>query len=659
MRIARILLIGCFGLLIFPNLTGQITPHEAAALMKKGINLGNTLEPPYEGDWGNPPAREYYFDLYRQAGFDAVRIPVRWDRHTGYSAPYQVDADWMDRVEEVVDWGLERDLYIIINAHHEEWIKEDYTNPSYRARFDSIWSQIAVRFQDKSEKLLFEIINEPMGLTKEQNEEVHRRVLSIIRKHNPTRIVIVQGHNWGGADELMEMVVPEDDYLMGSFHTYDPWPLGLNGYGPFGPAEIADLEEKFDAVKSWSVQSNIPAFLGEFGCHKDAEYNKRMQFYKTYMELAEEYELPFFVWDDGGNFRIMERETSGWNDIKDVLIYTTLHSPANPSVAVDQDTLIRLTWMNPVNDYDSILIQRRFSHTGFSTIAVLSPDAISFIDTGGIPNFYHYYRIVARYTADSTIHSHPVRILLPKYVPGERGLFLGEPLQIPGTIEAEDFDTGGEGIAYHDSEDINLPGKYRPDEGVDIYDRLGEGYHIGNALPGEWYEYTVDVERDGVYLLEVHLAALQDGGTFMIDIGEVSTDTLTSVSSGSWLTTTTVSHTMELQAGIQILRFTVVDEPQFNFDKMVVTLNTVGAGTIQAEPEIRIYVNPHRQLVIKTVGSTVSGPIRIFDIQGRTISSIPDPEPGATATTVSIPSGIYLVQVPSGPNIYTRKVLVK
>ena len=134
----------------------QLSPQEAILSMQKGINLGNTLEPPLEGGWNNPKAQEYYFDLYKQAGFDCVRIPVRWDEHTQDSYPYNIDLSWLQRVEEVVDWGLQRGLFIVINAHHDDWIKQNYSNASYRARFDSIWSQISVRFRDKSEKLIFE-----------------------------------------------------------------------------------------------------------------------------------------------------------------------------------------------------------------------------------------------------------------------------------------------------------------------------------------------------------------------------------------------------------------------------------------------------------------------------------------------------------------------
>jgi aryl-phospho-beta-D-glucosidase BglC (GH1 family) len=123
---------------------GQVTPEEAVAQMRRGINMGNTLEPPYEGDWA-PKAREYYFDMYRDAGFDVVRVPVRWDEHTSYSSPYTIQESWMDRVEQIVDWALERDLYVVINAHHEDWIKENYEDKNLRDRFDSIWSQVATR----------------------------------------------------------------------------------------------------------------------------------------------------------------------------------------------------------------------------------------------------------------------------------------------------------------------------------------------------------------------------------------------------------------------------------------------------------------------------------------------------------------------------------
>ena len=101
----------------------QITPAEAVSQMGRGINLGNTLEPPTEGGWNNPAAKESYFDDYVEAGFTTVRIPVTWDKHTAANSPYIVDASWLNRVEEIVEWGLERDMFVIINAHHEGWLR--------------------------------------------------------------------------------------------------------------------------------------------------------------------------------------------------------------------------------------------------------------------------------------------------------------------------------------------------------------------------------------------------------------------------------------------------------------------------------------------------------------------------------------------------------
>ena len=177
---------------------GQLSPHEAISMMTRGINLGNTHEPPYEAGWNNPKAQEYYFEMYKEAGFNFVRIPVRWDNYTLKNAPYTVTDAWLDRIEQVAEWGLSRGLIVVINSHHDDWIKNTYAQQTSRDRFDSIWSQISVRFQDKPENLIFEVLNEPYGLTKAQNDDMHGRILSIIRKTNPTRLVIFQGHNWGG-----------------------------------------------------------------------------------------------------------------------------------------------------------------------------------------------------------------------------------------------------------------------------------------------------------------------------------------------------------------------------------------------------------------------------------------------------------------------------
>lgn len=98
----------------------------------RGVNMGNALEAPEEGDWG-VEIKEEYFDLIREAGFDSVRIPVRWSAHAAEKAPYTIDPQFFTRVDEVVNWALERDLQVVLNVHHYE---EMATGPSgHRERF--------------------------------------------------------------------------------------------------------------------------------------------------------------------------------------------------------------------------------------------------------------------------------------------------------------------------------------------------------------------------------------------------------------------------------------------------------------------------------------------------------------------------------------------
>lgn len=307
---------------------GPLRAEDAVRRMGRGINLGNTLEPPLEGGWNNPAAEEYYFDDYKAAGFHCVRVPVRWDEHTDKKPPYHVDEKWMNRVEQVVEWGLKRDLFVIINAHHEEWIKKEYSNEKLRERFDCIWQQISERFKDKPETLLFEIINEPKGLGIPEVNELNERILKIIRKTNPARIVIFSGNEWGGYVPLMQATVPKDPYLIGTFHAYEPGRFAFDAKGEWGTDnDKAFVKAMFEKVSQWSRKTDVPVLLGEFGAVRKCDPESRKKFYAFYVQQALGHGFAFTVWDDGGDFRIYKRKDRTWNGIKDILINTPAVAP--------------------------------------------------------------------------------------------------------------------------------------------------------------------------------------------------------------------------------------------------------------------------------------------------------------------------------------------
>lgn len=552
------------------QVSAQLTSAEINAGIGRGINLGNTLESETEGSWGNGLTKEYFFDDYKAAGFTSVRIPIRWDKHTSNTSPYKIDEVWMKRVEQIVDWGLDRGLYIVMNSHHDDWIKTGYTNPNNIARFDSIWSQVSVYFKGKSEKLLFEMINEPNGLTLAQVNELNKRILSIIRKTNPNRTVLYSGHNYAGASEMMAASIPNDPYLIGYFHSYDPWSFAGESKGTWGSAERNAMKTRFNTIQAWSEKNQIPVTLNEFGAMWDCDYNSRMYFYAAYTEEALNHNFSFNVWDDGGWFKIYQRAQRDWNDIKDILINTSSASPTLLKLEVVQDSLYQLSWTNRSQNKDSIFIERRKDIGSFTRIAALTPDQSIFTDQNLEIGATYYYKVIDHYNSSIDIPSYPISIYT---IPFLRSPFHGEAIGIPGTIEAEDYDIGGEALTYHDSDPGNTPGAYRPDEGVDVQART-DGYHVGYVELGEWLEYTINVAEAGKYNISTHLASVEGNGKMSLKFGTSSSFTLVAPATGNWNTYQTVDREVSLKAGEQILRLTITALPAFNIDKIEISTKT-------------------------------------------------------------------------------------
>jgi endoglucanase len=307
---------------------GAISPQAAVAAMGIGINMGNTLDAPREGDWALP-AQAHYFKDYEKAGFDHVRVPITWDAHTAKTSPYAVDGEFMDRVEQVVDWALAQGYYVIINAHHEAWLKQQYAEAANRVRFDVIWTQISRRFQNKSPRLLFEILNEPEGMTTAQVNELNARVLDIIRASNPQRLVVFSGNGFTSVDRLLEAAVPDDDYLIGNFHSYDPWEFAGQCTRSWGSqADIDALADIYQRAHHWSQENNVPVMVNEFGAaHYDylqpdnvCDQTSRLAYLQAHVNLASEKGFAATVWDDGGSFVIYHRADGSWEAEKDTLV---------------------------------------------------------------------------------------------------------------------------------------------------------------------------------------------------------------------------------------------------------------------------------------------------------------------------------------------------
>jgi aryl-phospho-beta-D-glucosidase BglC (GH1 family) len=638
--------------LAFP-LSAQLTPWEATNMMGHGINIGNSLEAPTETSWGNPAIVEGNFDDYKAAGFTSIRIPITWGTHTGLSSPYAISASFLNRVEQVVDWALARGFIVIINAHHDSWIKENFTDANI-ARFDSIWSQIATRFKDKSDHLLFEIINEPYPLSQSNVDTLNAKVLSIIRRTNPTRIVVFSGYMWSNADELIAAKIPNDTMLIGYYHSYDPYPFGLEGPGTFGSdADISTMNARFDKVKKWSTDHNIPVILSEYGATKKCEYNSRMCYYATVNELAILHNIPAFAWDDGGDFQIYLRSQRKWNEIKDIIINTYPQSPNKMVIGNYADTLAQVQWNNRNPYNDSIIIERKINSGDFVFYKKVAPNTTLFIDSNvtTINNNYYYYRLKTRINDTTWVQSYPVSI---QNIKPSRTAYNNTIAKIPGTIEAENFDSGLEGDAYHDADVVNTGNYYRLGSGVDIYKGKGNSVFVGNTHAGEWMEYTVNITKQGKYAINAYVSCPAGGGSFKIQFGNNQSFDFQVDRTDTIVNFIKVSQEAILDSGQQVMRIQFNNDIAIGIDRINFSFIT-GISSVE-EGNFIFGPNPFTSYV-QFETKSIPTRIEIYNVCGILIKSITLNSTKQVVSTSDMPKGIYILKASNSKQSWTTKLI--
>ncbi len=290
-------------------------PSEMVVRMGRGSNIGGALE-------GNSFATipSYYFDDLKSMGYTSIRIPVGWSPHTSTSSPYTIDPAWLSNVKSAVDASLAHGFVTVINAHHETLNGTNYSTEI--TRFEAIWSQIASSLQSESEDLVFEIFNEPSGwpttgyFTSAQVNDLNSRTLATIRATNPTRIVKLAVPVWNRFDSLNSLTPPSDPYLLAEVHYYDPTGFTLNdsasGTVYWGSSsDRSTVTSNFASMVSWSKSSHIPVIIGEFGAENvHADRYSRLQYYGAVAQAAIGSGFAFTVWDDGGWFKILNRDNS-------------------------------------------------------------------------------------------------------------------------------------------------------------------------------------------------------------------------------------------------------------------------------------------------------------------------------------------------------------
>jgi Cellulase (glycosyl hydrolase family 5) len=289
------------------------------------MNIGNSLEPPQESAWGGEPVAAADFVRIKQAGFQTIRLPVRWHNKSSAKPPHAIDPKWMDRVALAVDQALDAGLNVILNSHHFDPIHDDPEGVSQW--HGAVWEQISARFAGYPEdRLWFELENEPHKKFDNSNllqtlEPAYRAV----RAKHPTRPVIYGGENWSGIDSLATLPLPEDPNVYPTFHYYEPFDYTHQGaswieptppppgrrYGT--PADEARLKADVAKIEAYVARTGKVPFMGESGAYDlHSPTGERVAYTRAVHDAFAPTGMGICLWGYANTFPIWDRKTGNW-----------------------------------------------------------------------------------------------------------------------------------------------------------------------------------------------------------------------------------------------------------------------------------------------------------------------------------------------------------
>lgn len=315
----------------------DISSMELVSRMKLGWNLGNTLDSTgkvgeaAERAWGNPTTKQEMIDAILDKGFNVIRIPVSWGNQMAGAPTYNVLPAWMDRVQEVVDYAYGRGAYVILNIHHEDWhFPSEENEEAASEQLAALWTQIAERFKDYDEHLIFEGMNEPrkIGTSVEWNggDEEGQRVVNHLCQvfvdavratggNNTLRHLMVPSYAASSSDAALKALqLPDDEKLIVSVHAYTPYDFALNTAGTSQwNNDTRDIDHLMGLLKELFIDKGVPVIIGEFGAMNKDNEAERVKWVQYYLTKAREIGVPCIWWDngaftgDGENFGIFDR----------------------------------------------------------------------------------------------------------------------------------------------------------------------------------------------------------------------------------------------------------------------------------------------------------------------------------------------------------------
>lgn len=309
-----------------------ITADSALAAMGYGFNIGNVFD---NGLQEASIANIYgKIDAYYAAGFTHMRLPVTWvDVELGYALANAdgtlKDSARLNLVTQVIDYALAKPgMYVILNAHHEETIKAG----NQTTVLATLWTEIATLYRDRDYRLIFEILNEPVGMSNTNARNIQIAGYNAIRAVDSQRIAVITGTGYSTSNDLQNtwynidpVGAGSDDYLMATIHAYSPWEFAGDPNQYYGDDYEAlygadTVYRPMDQAVTWrnGVGLGTPIYIGEWGVAWGSNNvpvcNNVRYYYQNYSAYALARGMVTTVWDDGGWFAIWSHATDSWNN---------------------------------------------------------------------------------------------------------------------------------------------------------------------------------------------------------------------------------------------------------------------------------------------------------------------------------------------------------
>lgn len=335
-HLPRLLGAACLAFGLASTALAQGVPLPAQAL-KRGVNVLG-----YDPIWKEPAKARFqmrHLQAIRDGGFDHVRVNLHAFEHM--DAAGQLPASWFKQLDEVLAASLSAGLQVIIDQHN--FMDCAKSIDTCRSKLKAFWRQVAPRYKDAPDGVLFEILNEPNGAADPLWNDILAENLQIIRETNPKRRVVVGPKFWNSMDHLDSLKLPEADRnLVVTFHYYSPFPFthqgahwveefkNISGVTWGTAVEREQIGKDFDKVKAWAQKHGRPILLGEFGALETGALAQRVAWTSTVARAAEARGFGWSYWQFDSDFIVWDMKADGW--VKPIL-NALVPSPGAPVAA--------------------------------------------------------------------------------------------------------------------------------------------------------------------------------------------------------------------------------------------------------------------------------------------------------------------------------------